>query len=317
MTAGGPQVAVVLPVYNGARYLSSCLESILGQTDATFEVVAADDGSTDGSADILRRVDDSRVRVLSNPSRLGLFPTLNRLVAASTAPLVKIVCQDDQLLPNCLRAVVAFMAEHPAAGMLFQKSVIVDAAGTEVRRDRTDDLPAELPPDHAAQQFLFHGCIPGNLSTVTMRRSAFDAVGGFDERFEVSGDYDLWTRLCRTQSLGVVQQHLVRLRSHDGQLSRQPASGAQCVAEDRRIRATLFERLPKDQVRAARAYEARRHNVLAWHFAVRALLAMRLAAFGQVVRTLGVTGAVQGCAHWVLTANNRWRRPAAPFRLPT
>jgi len=317
MSTPTPDVSVVLPVYNGSRYLSTCLESIQTQAGVRFELVAADDGSTDGSGQLLERARDSRVRVLTLGARQGLFRTLNRLVAAATAPVVKIVCQDDELVPGCLERVAAFMADHPAVGMLFHKSVIVDEMGVELRRDRIDDLPAELPPPDAAQHLFFHGCIPGNLSTVALRREAFDQAGGFDPGFQVSGDYDLWVRLARSRPLGVLQARLVRLRAHAGQLSRQPLSGVSAVMEDQGIRAALLNDLPADLRPEARAYEARRHHVLAWHFAVRALFSAKPSAFARVVRSLGPRGTAEGLVHWVLTGNNHWRRPVAPLRLST
>jgi len=309
-----PSISIVLPVYNGEHYLRRCLDSVFAQTHREFELVAADDGSSDGSAALLASSADPRLRVLPAIGWRGLFGNLNRLIGEARAPIVKILCQDDELTPDCLAEVTRFFGKHPEVGMLFHKTVVVDAGGATLREDSTEDLPDTLPPRLAQQHFFFHGCIPGNLSTVAFRASAFVEAGGFDASFEVSGDYDLWVRLCGKRPLGVLQRRLLRLRLHAGQLSRARASGVRFIRENRRIRRTIAAGLSPELRERANRFEKKRHCVLDWHYAVRAALALRPAEFARVVCALGLGDAFWGMWFWLVTLNNR-RRPAPPFDL--
>lgn len=308
-----PLVSVVLPVFNGEPFLRASLESVRGQTVTDFELLVGDDGSTDTSPAILESFRDPRMRSFRRTSRLGLFANLNDLVAQSRAPLLRFLCQDDQLEPICLEDEIAFLGAHPEVPMSFSKARKVDERGVEIARDELDDLPDVLSPSMTWQQFLYHGCIPGNLSTVCARREAVARAGGFDTTFALAGDYDLWVRLCADGPLGVVRKHLVRLRRHPGQLSRSSGAGVQFVRENRRVRAGLWPRVPLAQRRRARTYLVARHATLDVHYMMRCLLQGRPAAAGEVARALGPGDSLGGLLFWVATVNNRLYRPRAPF----
>lgn len=308
-----PSVSVVLPVFNGEAYLHACLESAVGQTATDFELLVGDDASTDSSAAIIESFRDARIRYTRRTTRLGLFANLNQLIDESQAPLLRFLCQDDELEPTCLEDEIAFLGAHPEVPMSFSKSTGVNERGVEVSRDELDDLPDVLSPSLTWQQFLYHGCIPGNLSTVCARRNAVARVGGFDASFIVAGDYDLWVRLCADAALGIVRKHLVRLRRHPGQLSRSPGAGVEFVRENRRVQAALWPRVPRGGRRRARTYMIARNSVLDVHYLLRCLFRGRVAAAGEVARVLGLRDVLGGLLFWLGTLNNRLYRPRAPF----
>jgi hypothetical protein len=200
--------------------------------------------------------------------------------------------------------------------MCFSKARWVDDTGREVGRAELHDLPDVLSPSLTWQQFLYHGCIPANLSTVCARREAVVRAGGFDSTFAVAGDYDLWVRLCADSSLGIVHQHLVRVRSHAGQLSRSPAAGAAFVRENRRVQATLLPRVPEAVRRRARIYLTARYSVLDIHHLVSCLSCGRLAEARAVTKALGPSELLGGLFLWLVTLDNRLYRPVAPFVEP-
>src|SRR5438045_3930995 len=113
MTATSPTVSVLMPVYNGARYLAEAVESILAQTYRDFEFVIVDDGSTDRSPAMLdeyaRR--DSRVRIVRR-GNTGIVGALNDAIADSKAPLIARMDADDVSLPDRLEKQVGYMREH-------------------------------------------------------------------------------------------------------------------------------------------------------------------------------------------------------------
>jgi glycosyltransferase involved in cell wall biosynthesis len=231
-----PKVSILLPVYNGQRYLRECLESVLSQTFGDFELLVGDDGSKDGSREILGGLSDERARLFFRERNVGLFPNENLLLQATRAPVIRFLCQDDALEPSCLAEEVAFFNRHRETGMTFCKTINVDEHGRIVEESAVKDMPDILPSALALQLFYHFGCIPGNLSTVCARKECFEQVGPFDPGYGVSADYEMWTRICERWPLGVVHQRLVRLRLHEGQLSRARASGVECVEANRRIR---------------------------------------------------------------------------------
>src|SRR5882672_1930599 len=96
----GPRLSVVMSVFNGERYLAAALESILRQSFSDFELLAIDDGSTDGSAGILRGCADPRLRILTNGTNIGLTRSLNRGLAAARGAYVARHDADDLSHPS-------------------------------------------------------------------------------------------------------------------------------------------------------------------------------------------------------------------------
>ena len=111
-----PLVSVLIPVYNGEPYLVECIESILAQDFADYELLISDDGSTDGSPAIIRRYAerDGRVRWWRNPKNLGIGGNFNACLKAARGEYIKYVLQDDKLLdPSVLRRMVATLEGDP------------------------------------------------------------------------------------------------------------------------------------------------------------------------------------------------------------
>jgi glycosyltransferase involved in cell wall biosynthesis len=308
-----PRISIILPVYNGADYLEACLGSLLAQTLTEFEVIVGDDGSTDGSLALLERYADRRFRIFGGEPNRGLFPNINRLLPHTRAPLVRIFCQDDLLEPTCLAEEVAFFEQHPAIGMSFCKTYRIDATGAVMGRCGLGDMPEVVPPSLSLQLFYYYGCLPGNLSTVVMRREHLERAGPFDSSMHVAADYAMWVRLCAEAPLGVIHQRLVRLRLHARQLSRWSSSGTQFVVENRAIQTWLRARLPERIRGSARRYAHMRQEVLAVHHALRCLLGGRSGELLRTSQALGWRDFLIGSFFWLATANNRLYRPRPRF----
>jgi GT2 family glycosyltransferase len=308
-----PAMAVVLPVFNGHRFLNRAICSVLEQRLSDFELLIGDDASTDACLEVIRRFKDKRIRCFERPSNLGLFPNLNQLLAAVRAPLVRFLCQDDCLMPDCLECEVRFFARHPEVGMSFCKATIVDENDQMVSQWALGDIPEKLSSLLSTQFLYFYGCIPGNLSTVSARRSCFQEAGGFDESFRVAGDYEMWTRLCRRGAMGVIHQRLIRMRSHGAQLSRARESEVRRIREVRRIQSALAPRLPRSVRRAAALHHFLRLNVLdAQHF-LRCLSRLQFGDSVRVAHAMGLRDLLAGILCWLLTGRNRWYRPVPRF----
>ncbi|HUF47138.1 MAG TPA: glycosyltransferase [Vicinamibacterales bacterium] len=312
--ADTPAVSVLLPVHNGARHLRESIDSVLAQTFTPFELVVCDDGSTDESPAVVAACSDPRMRVLRNDRNRGLFTTLNRLVADSRGPLVRLWAQDDRMYPGGLERHVEFHRAHAGIAMSYCRYHTMDAAGRVDTALVPDATPVVLAPDQASEIMFFHGSITGNISNVLLDRAMVDQAGWFRETLKVSGDFDLWVRIAERHSIGRLDEPLMALRVHDGQFSRGRDVMPWFIRENEPILETLFGRLGPDRQALATRFRRRHIHSKYAHHALRAaargdmsLSAATWAALSSVGSPLSAT------AWWLATGNSRWLRVRPPF----
>ena len=206
-----PAVSVLMAVYNGEPWLGEALASVLMQSLKDLELIVVDGGSTDGTAERLARIDDPRLVVLKQ-SRGGQTAALNRGLRAVRAPLVARIDADDVALPERLARQVAFLATHPAVGLLGTAAREIAPWGAVVQ---TLSPPCD---DRAIRRALMRAN-PFIHSSVMFRASVIDRVGGYDESFAVAQDYELWLRMSRVTRLANLPEPLVLRRLAPGRLS--------------------------------------------------------------------------------------------------
>ena len=207
-----PAVSVVLATYNQAHWLAETIESVRAQTYADWELVVADDGSTDDTAAVVTRfARDHRIRCIAG-AHAERAAARNRAIAASTGELVAFLDADDTWHPEKLARQVAALAAAPEAGACYAVARFVDGSGRP--------LDVRKPP-RALSGLIFPRLVRGNfiiLASMMVRRRCLEAVGAFDATLPVFGceDWDLWLRLARRYAIVAVDEELVRYRVHDG-----------------------------------------------------------------------------------------------------
>lgn len=191
-TENKPAASVLLPVYNGGKYVARAIESALAQSLSDIELVVVEDGSTDDTPDVLQRYAlDERVRVVRHERNLGLVTSLNDGLAVCRSEFVARLDADDVALPTRLQRQKAVFDKHP--------DTVLCATAYERVLPSGDLIRAACPP-------LTHGALAiammiGNRpchSTIMFRRSSVLAVGGYDPAWFPVEDYDLWLRLLAT-----------------------------------------------------------------------------------------------------------------------
>jgi glycosyltransferase involved in cell wall biosynthesis len=178
---GPPLISVIMAAYNSAEHIGEALESALAQDWHPFEVVVVDDGSTDGTAEIVHSFD---VRYVGQENA-GPAAARNRAIRESRGALIANFDSDDILPPSRLRVQAEYLVEHPDVGCVFGRQEWLNAPPWLTR----DPVYGELDG------------IP--LSSAMFRREVLDALGGYDSRFEPSEDMDLVIRM-REQGIGYV-----------------------------------------------------------------------------------------------------------------
>ena len=227
-----PAISIILPVYNGMKYLPQSVDSVLSQHWVDFEFLILDDCSTDGSWEWLQLLKDTRIKLFRNEQNKGLFYNLNFLINISGSSLIKLWSQDDVLYPHCLEQVIAFHRLHPEIGFSYTGRDYIDAGGNEISIQQQDDTPEIISPVLHARIAFFTGSIAGNIANTTLCKSALTRVGLFNEQMKISGDFDMWVRLAKDHHVGFIRQALVQLRNHREQLSGQEKYYINHVLED-------------------------------------------------------------------------------------
>ena len=210
-----PLVSIVIPCYNSERYLEESLLSVIAQTYENIEIVVVDDGSTDTTPAIIsRHTGDARVCVVSQSNK-GLAAARNAGLAASKGDYITFLDSDDIYMPSKIERQVAFLAEYPDAGLAYCRSGhFLDADPARVSYAYNKSVGATEP----ILRRLMHGNFI-NVNTAMVKKPVLDAVGGFDPKFRIGEDWDLWIRLAQSGCVFVEQpEMLVATRLRDDSL---------------------------------------------------------------------------------------------------
>ncbi|MEL7834377.1 glycosyltransferase family 2 protein [Fodinibius sp. Rm-B-1B1-1] len=215
-----PFVSVLTPVYNGAKYLEECIQSVLNQTYSNWEYVIVDNQSTDGSLDIIKKYveQDSRIRVHSNEEFLPQMENLNHAFRqiSPKSKYCKVVHADDWLFPECIAKMVELGEAHPSVG-------IVSAYRLDETVVNLDGLPY---PSHVnegkevARRYLKHGTSQfGSPSSLLLRS---DLIRKRDKVYEdslLATDTTACIDLLQESDFGFVHEVLTFTRRHDMSIS--------------------------------------------------------------------------------------------------
>lgn len=206
---GTPTISVVLSVYNGETFIADAIESIRRQTFPDFEIIVVDDGSNDGTAAILDRIQvaDPRIQVLSLP-HIGLGRATNAGLAAAQGKYIARLDADDLAEPRRLELQLAYLQQHPEVGLL----------GTSYKIFRKGKLERPPQPVLLEDAQLRRGLVRANQflhSSVMIPRRVFDVVGPYDEKLPLMLDLDLIIRIARKFRVANLPEPLAIKRVHD------------------------------------------------------------------------------------------------------
>jgi len=209
-------VSLVIATFNHGRFLPDALDSAIAQTLRGIEIIVVDDGSTDDTPAVLARY-SGRIRVVRQPNR-GLAAARNAGLAAAHGSYVSFLDADDVMMPTKLAEQVAVLDRAPSVGWTYCDVLIETVAtGAETRASERFGYGARM-----LEGWLFPELIRGNFIPAIaplVRRTALDAVGGFDDRLTALEDWDLWLRLSLIAEARYSPAVLVRYRVHQGGMS--------------------------------------------------------------------------------------------------
>ena len=220
-----PKVSVVMSVCDGERYLHDSVESICNQTLDDFELIVVDDGSTDGTWQILSEyaARDSRVSLIRNEQNVGLTKSLNKALALVRGQYVARHDADDLAFPSRLEQQVRFLDEHVEVGLIGASSYVVDEHGRVVDIYRVPSTDVEI-----RWRMLFSN--PFIHCTIMFRSSLVEQVGSYDEKIRFAQDYDYWVRIAEVCQLFNIARPLASWRLNTRSISQTRGRSQQASA---------------------------------------------------------------------------------------
>ncbi len=208
-----PLVSVIIPVYNGERYLSGTIGSVIAQTEKDWEIVAVNDGSTDRSQALLEACaarNPGRIRVISVQNG-GVSRARNRGVSEARGTYIAFLDQDDLWSPQKLQLQLEQFRSDTALGISFTNESIIDDKGSVIRQN-VFRFNEKRNRGYVFERLIFEVFIP--ISSVMLTRELFTGIGGFDPGYSLAEDYDFLLKAVRNARVDYIDAPLLLYREH-------------------------------------------------------------------------------------------------------
>jgi hypothetical protein len=207
-----PEISVLMPIYNGQRYLGESIQSLMDQTHRSWELVAVLDRCTDHSREILESAKDARIRVTESPTP-GIVAALNHGLRLCRSDFVARLDSDDVCESTRLATQRAYLQRHPTVAAVGSSATLIDADG------RVVGVRLVVSGRHrVARRLIWRNALIH--PSVTFRREVVLSLGGYNAACGRMEDYDLWLRLVGAMDVDNVDTPLIRYRIHPAQSSR-------------------------------------------------------------------------------------------------
>lgn len=220
-TGSNTSIDVVIPVYNGERFILQALFSVAQQTYPPDRIIVVDDGSTDNTPELVRGFKTDIPVEYVRKSNGGLSSARNAGISMCIGDFIAFLDADDEWYPEKLEEQINVFQKSDLQnlGVVYCGYNIIDENG-----NRTDKyFVLELDPSIRGNVFdrlLEANKIAGSGSGVLVRRESFEKVGGFDESLRACEDWDMWLRLAEYYEFDFASKELVKIRRHHGNMQR-------------------------------------------------------------------------------------------------
>lgn len=207
-------VSVVMPSYNHREYVGRAIESVLRQTYENFEFIIADDGSTDGSPEVISQYDDPRIKFIKFEQNTS-FGACEYIYQQAKGKYIASICSDDMWKETLLEKYVAFLQEHEEYGCCFCKPDIIDENDNIVEDSEYNKIFTS--ENHTKEQWFRKFYLEGNFicaPSMCLRRSLYEKLGSFRFQFRQLQDYEFWMRLVQISNIYIYPENLIMYRIH-------------------------------------------------------------------------------------------------------
>ena len=215
-----PAISIIMNVFNGGNYVKEAVDSVLSQSFTDWELVFWDDQSTDDTAEIFKRYDDRRFRYFYAPEWAPLGRARRLAIEKARGEWLAFLDHDDIWTPDKLDTQMALLAEPGAErlALIYGRALDLRSNGSVHVHDPSHEY-SRLPEGDILVDLLTDSCFIAQ-SSVLIRRSAYDEVGGFTDKFHCTPDYHLYLSLSQRYEARAVQFPCCWYRSHNLTISR-------------------------------------------------------------------------------------------------
>ena len=222
-----PAITVLMPVYNGERYVVKAVKSVLDQTFRDFEFLVINDGSTDRSIELIREFDDPRIRVIDTENQ-GVAAALHLGIKEARGVYIARMDADDESLPNRLELEKRSLDEHPDIAVVHGSVEYIDSEGVPIFLER-DEGHSNI----VTKWLLNWKNVP--MHSTVMLRAAVLKLHGLNYRIEMNRaeDFDLWNRVARVGNFMYLPDVLLKYRVHSENVSNSTPEDLQFDAQSR------------------------------------------------------------------------------------
>jgi glycosyltransferase involved in cell wall biosynthesis len=211
-----PKISVVMPAYNGERFIKRAIESVLTQTYPNWELIVVDDGSTDNTAQVVSNFKDSRIHYTFQKNR-GQAAALNHGLNIARGEYITTLDVDDWFTPNSLADRAVFLDNHPYYDVVYGDGIFCDMDGNQLKRFselRTDEVSGDVFDTILSNSFF------GTGANVMVRKSILEEhLIRYDESIVWCQDYDFYVRLAEKCKFGYVDSLTVWYRIHQDNMT--------------------------------------------------------------------------------------------------
>jgi glycosyltransferase involved in cell wall biosynthesis len=203
-----PKVSIILPTYNGEKYLRESMESCLGQSFRDFELIVVDDCScTDASREIALSFNDPRVKYFRHDKNMKLPEALNTGFSKATGEYLTWTSDDNTYTPDAIASMAAVLDAEPLTDMVFANSLFIDAEGKSLGLYRSGPVKGLYDGNNLGMCFLY-------------RRKVYESIGGYDPEVFLAEDYEYWLRAVTSGfRIRILDKCLHTFRFHDASLT--------------------------------------------------------------------------------------------------
>ena len=216
-----PKVSIITPFYKGNQFIRFALRGIADQTYKDFEYILVNDGSDEDPSQAAKEILGDRAIYMRQENK-GQAAATNKGIAIAKGEYIAFCDQDDWWLPEKLEKQVSFLESHPDISMVYTDALLADVDGLVLPQTWMHSrkvVPCAGGYDDCIASLFDRNFIPAQLAVV-IRKSVFDSIGTFNERFSSAYDYEYWFRVLEAgHRIGYIDEPLVAWRTHAGQES--------------------------------------------------------------------------------------------------
>ena len=208
-------ITIIIPTYNRANLLSRAIKSVLNQTFKDFELIVVDDGSTDNTAEVIKKFQeqDKRIRYIQHDKNKGTAATRNIGIKAAKGEYIAFLDSDDEWFPEKLEKQVSLF-EHS----LRKNLGFVSCNYLEFYSESGREVLYRVPRHKSSLKVLLESNTLCNSSNVMIKKEVFDNVGHFDEKIKIGEDWDMWIRIAQKYNFDFVEEPLFKYYIHQNNI---------------------------------------------------------------------------------------------------